>query len=47
MKDLLQMLATQLVGNPEQVSVSQKEDDDKIILELRVAPEDMLSLIHI
>ena len=45
MKDLLQMLATQLVGNPEQVSVSQKEDDDKIILELRVAPEDMGKII--
>ena len=45
MKDLLQMLATQLVGNPEQVSVSQKEDDDKIVLELHVAPEDMGKII--
>ena len=45
MKDLLQMLATQLVGNPAQVSVSQKEEDDKIILELRVAPEDMGKII--
>lgn len=45
MKDLLQMLATQLVGNPEQVSVSKKEDDEKIVLELHVAPEDMGKII--
>lgn len=45
MKDLLQMIATELVDNPEQVSVSQKEDDEKIILELQVAPEDMGKII--
>ncbi len=45
MKDLLRMIAAELVDHPEEVSVSQKEVDSKIVLELRVAPEDMGKVI--
>lgn len=45
MQDLLRMIATELVDHPEEVSVSQKEVDDKIVLELKVAPEDMGKVI--
>ena len=46
MQDLLRMIATQLVDRPEEVSVSQKEVDNKIVLELKVAPEDMGKVIR-
>ena len=45
MKDLLHMIATELVDHPEQVSISEREEDNKIVLELRVAPEDMGKVI--
>lgn len=45
MKDLLYMIANELVDHPEEVSVSQKEVDNKIVLELKVAPEDMGKVI--
>lgn len=45
MKDLLHMIAIELVDHPEEVSVSQKEVDNKIVLELKVAPEDMGKVI--
>ena len=45
MKNLLQTIAKELVDYPDQVSVSEKEEDDKIILELKVAPEDMGKII--
>lgn len=45
MQDLLCMIAKELVDHPEEVSVSQKEVDGKIILELKVAPEDMGKVI--
>lgn len=45
MEDLLRMIATELVDNKEQVSVSRKEEEDKIILQLKVAPEDMGKVI--
>ncbi len=45
MKGLLHMIATELVDNKEMVSVSQIEEDDKIILQLKVAPEDMGKVI--
>lgn len=45
MKELLHMIATELVDHPEEVSVSQKEVDNKIVLELKVAPEDMGKVI--
>lgn len=45
MKELLKMIATELVDHPEQVTVLQKDIDHKIVLELRVAPEDMGKVI--
>jgi len=45
MKNLLQTIAKELVDYPDQVSVSQREEEDKIILELKVAPEDMGKII--
>ena len=40
MKELLTYIAQNLVDHPEQVSVSQYDDDGETVLELRVAPED-------
>ncbi|PHV71118.1 RNA-binding protein [Sporanaerobium hydrogeniformans] len=45
MKSLLQTIAKELVDYPDKVTVSQKEEEDKIILELKVAPEDMGKII--
>ena len=45
MEKLLQTIAKELVDNPDQVTVSQKEEEDKIILELKVAPSDMGKII--
>ncbi|MCI8870279.1 MAG: KH domain-containing protein [Lawsonibacter sp.] len=45
MKELLTYVAKNLVDNPEQVSVSQFEDEGETVLELRVAPEDMGKVI--
>lgn len=45
MKELLEVIAVNLVDNPESVTVKQKEDDRTIVLELKVAPEDMGKVI--
>ena len=45
MKELLTYVARNLVDHPEQVSVTQFEDDGETVLELRVAPEDMGKVI--
>ena len=45
MKELLTYVAQNLVEHPEQVSVTQFEDDGETVLELRVAPEDMGKVI--
>lgn len=45
MKNLVEVIAKELVDCPEQVSVSQREDDQTIIIELKVAPEDMGKII--
>ena len=45
MKELLTYVAQNLVDHPEQVSVSQFEDDGETVLELRIAPEDMGKVI--
>ena len=45
MKELLTYIAQNLVQHPEQVSVSQFEDEGETVLELRVAPEDMGKVI--
>ena len=45
MKDLVEYLAKALVEHPEQVLVTQREDDDAVIIELKVASEDMGKVI--
>jgi hypothetical protein len=41
MKELLEILAKSLVDNPDQVVVTEKDGEKSIVLELRVAPDDM------
>ncbi len=45
MKDLLTYIAKSLVENPDAVSVNEVSKEDGIVLELRVAPEDMGKVI--
>ena len=45
MAELVEFLAKSLVDHPEAVSVTQSEAQDVILLELRVAPEDMGKVI--
>lgn len=45
MKELLEVIAKNLVEHPEQVRVSEKEGERAWILELKVAPEDMGKVI--
>ncbi len=44
-KELVEHLAKALVDHPEQVEVRESEDERAIILELRVAAEDMGKVI--
>jgi len=44
-KELIKIIATSLVDHPEQVVVSETETDKSIVIELRVAPEDMGKVI--
>ena len=45
MKDLLKRIVQALVDNPEQVEVSEVDGDNVLVLELRVAKEDMCKVI--
>ena len=45
MKDLLLYMAKNLVDNPDAVSVNEITDEEGLVLELRVAPEDMGKVI--
>ena len=45
MKELLEIIAKNLVDNPEQVSVSEIQGERSIVLELKVAPDDMGKVI--
>lgn len=45
MKDLLTYIAKSLVENPDAVNVTEVQKEDGIVLELRVAPEDMGKVI--
>ncbi|MCC8100358.1 MAG: KH domain-containing protein [Clostridiales bacterium] len=45
MKELLIYIAKNLVDNPEAVSVNEVDCDGEVVLELRVAPEDMGKVI--
>lgn len=45
MKELLIYIARNLVDSPDQVTVTEREDGDKTVFELRVAPDDMGKVI--
>ncbi|HWO43723.1 MAG TPA: KH domain-containing protein [Candidatus Eisenbacteria bacterium] len=45
MKELVQYLAKSLVNNPDAVEVKEAEEDDALVLELRVAKEDLGRII--
>ena len=45
MKELLEKIARSIVDNPDDVSVTEIDDDQSLILELRVAEEDMGKVI--
>lgn len=45
MKELVEIIAKSLVDNPEAVQVNEVAGEQSIILELKVAPEDMGKVI--
>ena len=45
MKELLEVIAKNIVDNPDQVTVSEVKGERSIILELKVAPDDMGKVI--
>lgn len=45
MKELVEIIAKSLVDNPEAVQVNEISGEQSIILELKVAPEDMGKVI--
>lgn len=45
MKELVEVIAQALVDYPDQVVVSETETDRSVVLELKVAPEDMGKVI--
>ncbi|MGI6434251.1 MAG: KH domain-containing protein [Syntrophomonadaceae bacterium] len=45
MKELVGFIAKLLVDKPDEVDVQERENDNSVIIELRVAPEDMGKVI--
>lgn len=45
MKELISYIATQLVDQPEAVLVTETEQEDNVVIELRVAKEDLGKVI--
>ncbi|WP_066718037.1 KH domain-containing protein [Clostridium sp. Marseille-P299] len=45
MKELVQVIAMSLVDHPEEVVVTETETEKSIVVELKVAPEDMGKVI--
>lgn len=45
MKELIEVIASALVDSPEDVVVTETEDEKQIVLNLTVAPEDMGKVI--
>lgn len=45
MKELIEVLAKSLVDHPEEVIVTQTDEDNEIIFQLKVAEEDMGKVI--
>ena len=44
-KELLELLARALVDDPDQVEVTEVEEPDELVLELRCAPDDVGKII--
>ncbi len=45
MEELVRYMASALVDHPDQVQVARRDEDEAIVLTLRVAPEDMGKVI--
>ncbi len=45
MKEIVEVIAKSLVEHPESVVVDERRDGDNLIVELKVAPEDMGKVI--
>ena len=45
MKELVEVIAKSLVGHPEEVAVTETENEKSIVIELRVAQTDMGKVI--
>ena len=45
MKVLVEVIAKALVDNPDEVVVTESENDDELVIELKVAPSDMGKVI--
>jgi uncharacterized protein len=45
MRELVEFIAKSLVDNPDEVVVTEKEDDENVIVELKVAASDMGKVI--
>jgi predicted RNA-binding protein YlqC (UPF0109 family) len=45
MVELVKYIAKELVDNPDEVKVSQREEEDAYVIELTVAPDDMGKVI--
>lgn len=45
MKDLVELLVRSLVTNPDEVSVTERGDDDSVVIEVRVAQGDLGKVI--
>ncbi len=45
MQDLVELLSKSLVDNPEAVQINVQEDDNNVLIEVRVASEDMGKII--
>ena len=45
MKEMLEVIAKNLVDRPDMVSVTETDSDKAIVLELKVAPDDMGKII--
>ena len=45
MKELVEVIAKALVDKPDEVVVTESENDDELVIELKVAPSDMGKVI--
>ena len=45
MKELVEIIAKALVDHPDQVTVTEEQKNDTLVVELHVAPEDMGKVI--